>query len=115
MIRRKEKRLEGLISWLKYLDIEYLSYEEAIQLSVLDINNPEQMQETFRLAVLPEFNALNPVSKISMRSVLKEALSATEEELQPVFDRVGMPFPQPVASKQAFLKALQSVCGEHQV
>lgn len=106
---------EELISWLKYLDIEYLSGSEADRLSVFDINDQKQRREVFLQAVLPEFNAMNAVSKKSMLVVLENALNASEQELQGIFSRVSMPFATEVFSRKLFLQTLKEVVSEKQV
>ena len=114
-MRKNKVAHEDLISWLKYFDIEYLNDAECDRLSVLDINDKAQMREALALAVMPEFEALNPTSKKSMLAVLENALSANEQELQPVFDRVAMPFPYVIASKHEFLDTLSEMVCERQV
>lgn len=114
-MHRKKIAHEDLISWLKYLDVEYLSGSEADLLSVFNINDQEQRRQVFMLAVLPEFDALNDVSKKSMLAILENALKASEQELQDIFNRVSMPFTDEVLSRKLFLQSLNEVISEKQV
>ena len=101
---------EALISWLKYFDIEYLDDDLCAVLSQFDINNSTQQIEVIRIALVPEFQALNDITKASMRCILKSALSAKEEELGPIFFRIAMPFAREVENRNGFLSQIWSQC-----
>lgn len=108
-MRAQRKEHEALISWLKFFDLEYIDASLADRLSALDINYQTQKEEAIELAVLPEYLALNSVSKQSMLLALERALAASDRDLRPLFDRVGMPFPTAVQSERAFLQSIQKL------
>ena len=101
---------EALISWLKYFDIEYLDDDLCAVLSQFDINNPTHQIEVIRIALAPKFQALNEISKASMRCILKSALTAEEDELGPVFCRIAMPFARELENRKDFLLQIWSQC-----
>lgn len=97
---------EDLVSWLKFFDIEYLDDGLCNQLSELDVNSIVERAEAIRLAVSPEFFALNEVSKTSMLRVLNSALAASDEELAQLFERISMPFQSEVTDRRQLLQSL---------
>lgn len=99
-------QLEGLVSWLKLLDVEYLDDQLIEELSLLNINTPADRKKVIELAVLPEFNACNQTSQASMLHILKLALEAHQSEIEPFFERVGMPFSEPLVSGYDLLKEI---------
>lgn len=103
---------EALISWLKYFDVEYIDDSLVERLSRLDINNHEQMVDAIQLAVIPEYQALNSVSKQSMIRILDRAVLANDEELRLFFERVAMPFHDTVKSETTLLKSIQELIHE---
>ena len=108
-MHRTLRPYEDLISWLKYFDIEYLDDELGAELAELDINDSGDLLRAIRIAIEPEFRSLNEVSRKSMRAVLNRALAASEEELEYVFSRVGMPFKKEVQSRGKLLQSISQV------
>lgn len=103
---------QRLVSWLKYLDIEYLDDAVVVELSKFDINDPQQRREMIGIAIVPEFATLNEKSKESLKEILAECKNCTDVELEGVFARVGMPFKQPLIERQLFLVAVWDVLFE---
>lgn len=97
---------EGLVSWLKFFDIDYLDNNVCNQLSEFDINSPSKRTEAIQLAIRPKFEALNEVSKSSMLEVLYGALNASDSELAPLFDRISMPFQRDVEDRRQLLNSI---------
>lgn len=103
--------IEGLVSWLKYFDVEYLSDYECAQLASLDVNDPDDRSRAMQLAVSFEFEFLNETSKRSMLSILERSSNVSEVELATIFSRVGMPFVHDVEHPSDFLHALRQAVG----
>lgn len=106
MRRTKFNELDGIVSWLKYFDLEYLSESLFSELSSLSADDSTTLERAVVLAVLPEFRGLNEVSKTSMLRILDLAISVDEHELKPYFDRICMPFSPLPSSPHAFLVAI---------
>lgn len=100
------KELEGIISWLKFFDFEYIEESLFNELSALNVSKQEELEKAIYLAVVPEYQALNEISKKSMLRILDLALVASEPELKPYFQRISMPFTPPLPSEQVFVKAI---------
>lgn len=100
------RELEGIISWLKFFDFEYIGEPLFQELSALNANKPEELEKAVFLAILPEHQALNEISKKSMLRILDLALAASEPELKPYFQRICMPFSPPLPSEHVFVKAI---------
>ena len=73
---------QKIISWLKYLDIEYLDDACCEALSSLDINSPSDQMEIIRLAMQSEIAELNEISRASMEKVLDEVENYPESEVR---------------------------------
>lgn len=112
-MNRKVHPHEGLVSWLKFFDINYLDKSLCNQLSELDINQAEECAEAIQLAVIPEFESLNEASKASMLQVLKSALMASDNELEALFSRVSMPFHREVANRTHVLQCISEAIDAH--
>ena len=108
----KESPYEGLMSWLKFFDIDYLDSSVCNQLSDLDINIPAHCDTAIKLAIRPEFDSLNELSRSSMMQLLHDALSASDKELDPLFERISMPFQSEAVSHQQFLQSIWNAIGE---
>lgn len=102
----KYSELEGIISWLKFFDFEYIDESLFHKLSALNASKPEELEEAIFLAVLPEYQALNEISKKSMLRILDLALAASQPELEPYFQRICMPFSPPLPPEYVFVKAI---------
>lgn len=98
--------VQRLYSWLQYLDIEYLDDELAQRLSSLDINDTAQHSIIIEAAIEPEFKQLNEKSKKSLQEILRECMNLSDNELEAVFVRVGMPFRLPLVHRAAFLREI---------
>lgn len=110
-MKRKVPPHEGLVSWLKFFDIDYLDNSVCNQLSELDINSPSDRAAAIQLAIRPELESLNEVSKSSMLQVLRDALTASDSELAPLFERISMPFPSEVVDRRQLLNSIWEVIG----
>lgn len=97
---------QDIISWLKYLDIEYLDDASCDALAALDINDPSDQMEIIRLAIESEFANLNDISKASMRRILDEVEGHPEHEVRLIVERVGMPFKEPLQNYKAFFRRI---------
>ena len=98
---------QKIISWLKYLDIEYLDDASCEALSSLDINNSSDQLEVIRVAMQNEIAGLNEVSRASMKKILDEVESYPESEVKLVIERVGMPFQEPLQDYKAFFRQVR--------
>ena len=110
-MKRKVPPHEGLVSWLKFFDIDYLDNSVCNRLSELDINSPAECAEAIQLAVSPEFESLNEISRASMLQVLNGALTASDKELTPLFERVSMPFQNEILDRRQFLHSIWDAIG----
>lgn len=95
---------QKIISWLKYLDVEYLDDSHCEALSSLDINKPSDQTEIIRLAMQDEVAGLNEISRASMRKILDEVEEYPESEVRLVIERVGMPFQDSLQDYKAFFR-----------
>ena len=100
---------QNLISWLKYLDVEFLDHKLCIELSKLDINNPDDQKVIIRTAIQPEYEALNETSKKAMELILVESEDQSEIDVIKVFERVGMPFQNELVDCKAFLRRIRVI------
>jgi hypothetical protein len=98
---------QHLISWLKYLDIEYLSDELSWDLALLDVNSPSDQERIIALAIVPEYTALNEISKKSMMKILDEVASYPEADVKGLLARVGMPFRDELLDYRAFFEKVR--------
>ena len=98
------KAAEDLVSWLKYLDIEYLDDEISRELSKLDINDHGDQRRVIEKAIAPEFSRLNEISKESLKRILAAGTALTNSDTDSIFSRVGMPFPDELVDRQGFLR-----------
>jgi hypothetical protein len=110
-MKRKVPPHEGLVSWLKFFDIDYLDNSVCNQLSELDINCPAERAAAIQLAIRPEFESLNEISRSSMLQVLNGALTASDSELAPLFERISMPFQSEVVDRRQLLHSIWDVIG----
>ncbi len=99
----------NLISWLKYLDVNYLDDDICETLSRFNINNPLDQDEIIKLAILPEFFLLNEISKKELKQTLVELESYSDEELLKITTLVGMPFNEELADYKAFFRKVQGL------
>lgn len=97
------KVAQELVSWLKFLDVEYLDECTAVELAKYDINEKQQQLEVFEIAIKPEFDALNKISQEALKVILFDGIKLSNAELEAVFSRIAMPFSSPVTDQRAFL------------
>lgn len=98
---------EKLISWLKYLDIEYLDTASCEELSVLNINDPADQVKIINIAIRDEFNSLNNISQLSMMRILDEVNDYPESATREVMSRVGMPFNETLIDYKSFFEMIR--------
>jgi hypothetical protein len=110
-MKRKVPPHEGLMSWLKFFDIDYLDDSVCNRISEIDINRPAELAEAIQLAVSPEFESLNELSRASMLQVLNSALTASDKELAPLFERVSMPLQIEAVDRKQFLHSIWNEFG----
>ena len=96
-----------LISWLKYLDIEYLDDASCKALSSLDINNPSDQPEIIRIAMKNEIMELNEISLSSMKKILYELENFSDLDIESVMENVEMPFHCHLHNYRGFFKQVK--------
>jgi hypothetical protein len=104
---------QHLISWMKYLDIEYLDDELSEQLSPFDVNDPSDQDRIIELAIEPEFAALNDTSKKSLMQILYEVNDYPEADVRKLLARVGMPFREQLVDYKAFFDRVRLHVSQH--
>jgi hypothetical protein len=101
-----------LTSWLKHLDIEYISNEFAHELAVFDINNRSDQDIIIELAIVPGFTSCNDISKKSMLTTLEELPDYPECEVRRLLASVGMPFNESLNDYKTFFEKVKRRCAE---
>ncbi|UTY57191.1 hypothetical protein [Massilia sp. erpn] len=71
-----------IISWLKYIDENFLSEERYQVLSSLDINDPVEQEQIILITMQEEIRGLNKISRISMLRILDEVQDYQEAEVR---------------------------------
>lgn len=102
-------QLRDLSSWLKYLDDNYISDEIADLISGLDINNEDGQERIIQIAIKPEYEALNDISKQGFDEILNLATEASETELEKVFASMSFSCIGEVKNKSQFIRKIESV------
>ena len=102
-------QLRDLSSWLKYLDDNYISDEIADLISGLDINKEDEQKRIIHIAIKPEYEALNDISKQGFDEILKLASGASETELEKVFATMSFSCVSEVENKPQFIFNIGSV------
>lgn len=100
---------EKLISWLKYLDVEYLDDATCEALAKLNINNPNDVAEIVSLAMKNEVVNLNEISRKSMKNILDEVGSYPENSVRHLIERIGMPFDEPLINYKVFFSRVREL------
>lgn len=98
------KESEKFMSWLKYLDIEYLDDATFDRLSEFDINNPGDWGNIVELAMREDATSFNSVSRVSMIAVLDNLAGYPEREVRMLLERVTMPFDAPLQDYLPFFQ-----------
>jgi hypothetical protein len=98
------KDFEKFMSWLKYLDLEYLDETTFNRLSEFDINDPNDWHNIVELAMREDATSFNPVSRVSMIALLDKLPSYPEREVRGLLERVTMPFDAPLQDYCAFFQ-----------
>lgn len=83
-------------------DIEYIDDEACESLAIFDINDPVDQEKIIELAIIPEFNSWNEISKNSLKQVLMEVDEYQEAEVVKLIQRIGTPFSQELVDYKAF-------------
>ncbi len=102
-------QLRCLSSWLKYLDDNYISDEAADLISGLDINDENDQEKIISIAIKPEYDAMNEVSKHGFDEVLSIAIEASETELEKVFEVMSFSCTGGVLNKSQFVRSIKAV------
>ncbi|UUZ47699.1 hypothetical protein LP420_31800 [Massilia sp. B-10] len=92
------------MSWLKYLDIEYLDEITFNKLSDFDINDPSDWSNIVEVAMRDEAINFNPVSRVSMIAVLDDLAGYPKSEVRRLLERVTMPFDAPLRDYISFFQ-----------
>lgn len=98
---------EKLVSWLKYLDVEYLDDALCEALAKLNINEKSDQEKIIDLAMRDEVNSLNETSRLSMMTILGEVSGYPDSAVRAVIERVGMPFEEPLLDYMAFFEVVK--------
>jgi hypothetical protein len=100
-------RFEPLVSWLKFLDVEYLDDATCEALANLNINEIADQVKIIDLAMRDEFNSLNETSRVSMIAILDEVSKYPDSAVRAVIERVGMPFNEPLLDYRTFFEVVK--------
>lgn len=98
------KSSEEFMSWLKYLDIEYLDEITLNTLSEFDINDPSDWSNIVEVSMRDEAIRFNSVSRVSMIAVLDNLAGYPESEVHRLLERVTMPFKTPLQDYISFFQ-----------
>lgn len=98
---------EKMISWLKYLDVEYLDDSTCEALAKLNINDVTDHDEIINLAMHDEVGSLNEISRMSMMRILDEISTYPESAVRKLIARIGMPFDEPLLDYEAFFSRVR--------
>ena len=98
------KNSEKLMSWLKYLDIEYLDEITFNRLGDFDINDANDWSNIVELAMRDEAISLNPISRVQAIAVLDDLAGYPECEVRKLLERVTMPFDAPLRDYISFFQ-----------
>jgi hypothetical protein len=101
-------QLRDLSSWLKYLDDNYISDEIADVIDGLDINREDEQKRIIQIAIKPEYEALNDISKQGFDEILSLAIEASETELENVFAAMSFSCIGEVIKKAQFIRNIES-------
>lgn len=101
------KNCEVLMSWLKYLDVEYIDDTKWESLTKLDINDPKHWRRIIDLAMREDVANLNAISNQSMKAVLDDLEDFPEREVKKLMDRICMPFEAPMRDHIAFFRIVR--------
>lgn len=102
------------MSWLKYLDIEYLDDTTLNRLSEFDINDPKDWSSIVELAMREDATSFNSVSRVSMTAVLDSLACYPEREVRRLLERVTMPFDAPLRDYLPFFQYVRQELFEDQ-
>jgi hypothetical protein len=86
------KPYNSIYSWLKFLDVEYLTDEKCNILCHLDINDSIDQDVIIKVTMEDDFKMMNDISRMSLKKILEELPSIPDERIFLVIDGVGMPF-----------------------
>ena len=99
---------EKIISWLKYLDNEYLDDSKCVSLSELNINDAADHDRIIDIAMREEVCSLNAISRSSMLSALDEISNYPEDAVRKIIKRTGMPFNQELLDYVTFFRRVRN-------
>jgi len=102
-------QLQDLRSWLKYLDDNYLTDENANLISQLDINILSEQRKIIEILIKPEFQEMDQTNKQNFYKILEIALNSEETKLNSVFDSMSFGYVGEVLDKVMLLKNIQSI------
>ncbi|MYM27436.1 hypothetical protein GTP58_03780 [Duganella sp. CY15W] len=101
------KNCVQFMSWLKYLDVEYIDGTKWESLTKLDINDPKHWSQIIDLAMREDVASLNAISKQAMKAVLDDLEDFSEREVKDLMDRICMPFETPMHDYAAFFRIVR--------
>ncbi|MCS0630320.1 hypothetical protein NX786_13335 [Telluria mixta] len=104
------KDSEDFMSWLKYLDIEYLNETTCNAVSDLDINDPTDWSSIIELTMREDVTSFSSAARASMIKVLDDLADYPELEVRKLIDeRVAMPFDTPLRDYLPFFEHVRRV------
>lgn len=82
---------QDMTVWLGFIDVNYLSGDEADRLSSFDLDNADGLKGVIDTWLRPEFEKDNAQNRAEMLEVLEYSKRWTAAQLRPVFRQVGSP------------------------
>jgi hypothetical protein len=100
------KKLNGLVTLLKYLDNDFISDEQYEIVGSLDINTLEQQNKIIRTLLIPGFEEFNKITQESIKKLLEDCLQdpKSSKDLDIIFSSISMPFENDIQDKRAFIE-----------
>jgi len=99
-------------SWLLWLDDNCIADEVANAVSGFSINSEDGQTKIIEVAIMPEYEALNAVSKNHYDEVLNIAIESSESQLENIFSSMSFSCVGVVSDKVKFVHNLKRLVNQ---
>lgn len=98
--------IEMLVSILKYIDIEYMTDDEADSICDVDINNKNEQREVIRKLIVPGIKIQYSKEAFERTKDLIKFSIKNSKKTNKVFEGMSFPFEDEIGDKNDFLKTI---------
>lgn len=103
---KKKFEMSDLLSLLKVFDANFVSDEDCMRLSGLNVNITGDVIRAAEMLLLPEFQSYPRKAQERLTDTLRMSIADENEDFSEIFERIELAFDEEPVDRRAFMAAL---------